>query len=164
MPISLLKECSVNHVPFVTPFFNESLSCGTFQSCWEHASITLVPKKTSSDLHDASSYRPISNLKVLSKILEKLISSQLRQYLEDNCLLPSSQSTYRPVHSTETAILKLTSNILLFLDKRKLCLLCSSLVLTSAFDTIDHEILLDRLQSSFGVSVIALDWFELFHN
>ena len=94
---------------------------------------------------------------VLSKLLEKLISSQLRNYLDDNGLLPPSQSAYRPAHSTETALLKLTSDVLLSQDRGKLCLLCS-LDLTAAFDTIDHDILVRRLHSSFGVSGTALSW------
>jgi hypothetical protein len=106
------------------------------------------------------SYRPIYNLAVLSKILEKFILSQLLQHLRSNCLLPSVHSAYRH-HSTETAIKKVASDILSSIDWGNVSLLCS-LDLTAAFDTVDHSILLTRLQVSFGFSATVLDWLESF--
>jgi len=61
-------------------------------------------------------YRPIANLTVLSKLLEKLVARQLIDYLSDNNLLPDRQSAYRAFRSTETAIAGLLSDILLALD------------------------------------------------
>ena len=60
---------------------------------------------------DVKSYRPISNLSVVSKLLERLVSSQLVKYLKDNDLLPDLQSAYRAMHSTETAVLKVLADI-----------------------------------------------------
>jgi len=57
-----------------------------------------------------------SNLSVVSKLLERLVSSQLVKYLKDNDLLPDLQSAYRAMHSTETAVLKVLADILLALD------------------------------------------------
>ena len=154
---ALLKE-SVILVPFLTHLFNLSLSSGVFPAHWKHACITPVLKKGRLNPLEVSSYRPISNLAVLSKILEKLVSMQLRSYLRDNNLLPSFQSAYRPHYSTETAVLKLTSDILLSLDKGNVCLL-SCLDLSAAFDTVDHSILLSRLHTTYGLCGTALDWF-----
>lgn len=161
LPTSVLKACLDQLFPFISALFNLSLSSGVFPSAWKASLITPVLKKGKSNLNDPASYRPISNLCVLSKALERIASEQLRSYLDSLALIPSLQSAFRAHHSTETAVLKITSDILRFMDKGNLCLL-SLLDLSSAFDSIDHTILLQRLQSSFGISISALSWFHSF--
>ena len=75
--------------------------------------------------------------------------------------LPSGQSAYRPFHSTETALLKVQSDILLNMDDHKVTLLVM-LDLSAAFDTTDHSILLEALGSGFGVGGTALKWFTAY--
>ena len=75
------------------------------------------------DPADIKSYRPTSNLSVVYKLLERLVSSQLVKYLKDNDLLPDLQSAYRAMHSTETAVLKVLADILLALDSGDLAML-----------------------------------------
>ena len=79
------------------------------------AYITPILKKADLDSSDPKWYRPISNLSVLSKLLERLVSKQLVAYLLENDLCPDLQSAYRSNHSTETAVLKVLSDILLAL-------------------------------------------------
>lgn len=81
------------------------------------------------------SYRPISNLSVLSKLQERLVLRQLTDYLSSYGLLPELQSAYRAFHSTETAVLKVTTNILRELDASNVAVL-ALLDLTIAFDTV----------------------------
>ena len=64
------------------------------------------------DSADVKNYRPISNLKVISKLLERLVASQLMEYLSDNKLLPDHQSAYRAFCSTETVIARVLSDIM----------------------------------------------------
>jgi len=90
------------------------------------------------------SYRPISNLSVLSKLLERLVTRQLLAHLNSNGLLPRFQSAYRAYHSTETAVLKVFTDILFAVDAGDLSALVL-LDLSAAFDTVDHGILLHRL-------------------
>jgi hypothetical protein len=66
-------------------------------------------KKSDLDAADVKSYRPMSNLSVLSKLLERIIAKQLIAYLKQNNMLPRLQSAYRSGHSTETAVLKVLS-------------------------------------------------------
>ena len=77
----------------------------------------------------------------------------------DNNLYSSVQSAYRERHSTETALLKVQSNILTALDSGSGAVLLM-LDLSAAFDIIDHGILLSRLNSLYGISGDALDWFK----
>ena len=81
---------------------------------------------------------------------------QLLQHLDQNNLLGSHQLVYRCGHSCETALLKIVNDMLLALDKDEISLL-ALLDFSAAFDTIDHSILLRRLQTSFGVCV-TLHW------
>jgi len=84
------------------------------------AYITRTLKKADLDPAEAKSYRPISNLSVLSKLLERLAAKQLVTYLKDNSLLPDRQSAYRAQHSTETAVLRVLADIPLPLDSGNL--------------------------------------------
>jgi Reverse transcriptase (RNA-dependent DNA polymerase) len=102
------------------------------------------------DPSDVRSYRPISNLSVISKLLERLVARQLLAHLNSTGLLPRLQPAYRTNHSTETAVLKVLSDILLAADAGDLSALVL-LDLSAAFDTVDHAILLQRLDSSYQV-------------
>ena len=123
------------------------------------ASITAVLKKQGLNPADAGFYRPISNLSVLAKLLERLVAQQLQYYLCTAGLIPTLQSGFRPRHSTETAILRVLSDILSDVDRRDFAALVL-LELSAAFDTVDHDILLQRLQTSFGIVGAALKWFH----
>ena len=90
--------------------------------------ICSLIKKPDLDPAEVKNYRPISNLTVLSKMLEKLVARQLIDYLSDNNLLPDCKSAYRAFQSTETAIAGLLSDILLALDAGNIAALASSSV------------------------------------
>ena len=97
------------------------------------------------------------NLSVVSKLLERLVAQQLTNYVTDNGLLPDLQSAYRVHHLTETAVLEVVGYILLALDSGNLAL--SLLYLSAAFDTLDHDTLLRRLQTSYGLDGVVIKWF-----
>jgi len=111
------------------------------------------------DAADPPSYRPISNLSEVSKLLERIVFRQLYSYLSAADLLPRLQSAYRAHHSTETAVLKVLTDILYAVNDGDLSVL-ALLHLSAAFDTVDDDILLTRLKVSFGISGAALDWFQ----
>uniref|UniRef100_A0A3B3IFW8 Reverse transcriptase domain-containing protein n=1 Tax=Oryzias latipes TaxID=8090 RepID=A0A3B3IFW8_ORYLA len=110
------------------------------------------------DPSNLNNFRPISNLPFISKILEKTVAEQLRIHLSQNNLYEQFQSGFRPLHSTETALLKISNDLLLAADSGLLSILLL-LDLSSAFDTISHTILLDRL-SAIGIRNIPLNWFH----
>jgi len=145
------KKCADVLVPFLCHMLNASLQQGYVPSIFKSAFITPLLKKPDLDSADVKSYRPISNLSVLSKLLERLVARQLLDYLNAHHLLPDCQSSYRSYHSTETAILKVMSDILLALDSGDLAM-STLLDLSAAFDTVDHYILLKHLNISYGIT------------
>ena len=106
-----------------------------------------------------NNYRPVSNLCFIAKILEKLVLSQVSSYLNSHNLYNTFQSAYRPGHSTETALLKVVNDLFLSLNKGNISVL-ALLDFSSAFDTIDHTILVHRLHTDFGFTDTVLQWFS----
>ena len=146
-------------LPIITNFINDSLVSGIFPDIFKTAVVRPLLKKSNLDRNNLKNYRPVSNLSFLSKIIEKLVLQQIFGYLNSNQLLPQNQSAYRPNHSTESALLKVTDDILLALDKGDVTVL-TLLDLSAAFDTVDHKILFSTLQSHFGIFGTALSWFR----
>jgi len=95
----------------------------------------------------------------VSKLLERIVFRQLYDYLSRTDLLLSLQSAYRSHHYTETAVLKVLTDILYAVDDGDLSNL-ALLDLSAAFDTVDHDIFLTRLRVSYGVGDAALDWLQ----
>ena len=93
--------------------------------------------------------------------MERLVCRQFVAFLEREHLLPIYQSAYRKNHSTETAVLKIVSDALLAADRGDVTLL-GFLDLSAAFDTVDHDILIDRLQAAFGIRGLVLRWIDTF--
>ncbi len=94
IPTWLMKLSVEVLAPFLCRLFNWSLQSGIVPSTFKSAYITPLLKKADLDPADTKSYRPISNLSVTSKLLERLISKELLRYLKNNDLLPDLQSAY----------------------------------------------------------------------
>ena len=114
---------------------------------------------TSSTLLNRASNLPSTSAGKLSKAIEKLVANQLISYINKNNLNESFQSAYKQYHSTETALIRVHNDILTAIDNRRTVILLL-LDLSAAFDTVDHDILLFRLQQRFGVTGMPLLWFK----
>ena len=159
IPTFLLKQCFEELAPILGYIVNLSLETARFPSELKKAVIKPTLKKDDADVDCLKNYRPVSNLPVLSKILEKVVLSQLNVYLETNSLHCSVQSGYRPQHSCETLLVRMTDDILNEIEKG-LVVTIVLLDLSSAFDTIDHERLIRKLLQDFGIQGSALSWFK----
>ena len=130
---------------------NLSFQRGIFPSQLKHALVTPRLKKPALDPDTASSYRPISNLSFISKLVERLVAKRFTSHVNLHTLLPAQQSAYRPFHSTETAVLSVNN-----VDDCRVSQLVL-LNLSAAFDTVDHRVLLCVLSDRFGISGTALN-------
>uniref|UniRef100_A0A671US71 Reverse transcriptase domain-containing protein n=1 Tax=Sparus aurata TaxID=8175 RepID=A0A671US71_SPAAU len=158
-PAKLFKELWPALGPTMLNIVNSSLMTGVVPSSFKSAVVKPILKKPHLDPGSLNNYRPVSNLPFFSKVLERVVSQQLSGYLLNNNLLEPFQSAFRACHSTETALTKVVNDILLTLDSNSTSVLML-LDLSAAFDTIDHGILSDRLESQFGISGLALAWLK----
>jgi len=150
IPTRLLNDYADVVAPFLVELYNKSLQTGSVPASCKAADITPLLKKSDLDSADVRSCRPISNLSVLSRLLERLVARQLLDHLAAAKLLPELQSAYRAHHSTETAVLKVSADILSALDTGDVAVL-TLLDLSAAFDTVDHATSLRRLKTSYGI-------------
>lgn len=160
IPTKFVKDqCQEALIPSITKIVNESLSTGICPSIFKNALVKPLLKKPSLDTNILKNYRPVSNLSFISKLIEKCVIKQLQDHLEKNNLSEVYQSAYRSGHSTETALLKVSNDILRAVDDGKAtCLVL--LDLSAAFDTIDHQTLFTSLHDILGVRGLVLNWFS----
>ena len=159
IPTFLLKDCVDELSPILLHIVNSSVSLGDFPSNMKKAVIQPTLKKDGLDADIYNNYRPVSNLPATSKILERVVLDQLNNYLLENDLHCQVQSGYRPNHSCETLMVRMTDDIFKEIQSDNIVILVL-LDLSAAFDTIDHEILIDKLLKDFGISGQALQWFK----
>ena len=131
----------------LTKMVNISLESVRFPSAWKEALVRPILKKNGLDTV-FKNYRPVSYLSFISKVTERAVFLQIDNHMKKHDLYPSLQSAYRKDHGTETALLKVTNDILMEMNSQHAVLLVL-LDLSAAFDTVVDSVLLRRLQTSF---------------
>uniref|UniRef100_A0A3Q2ZSJ5 Reverse transcriptase domain-containing protein n=3 Tax=Kryptolebias marmoratus TaxID=37003 RepID=A0A3Q2ZSJ5_KRYMA len=159
LPTALLKSNITAICPLITTIINQSLRASQVPPSLKTAVIHPYLKKPSLDPNILAHYRPVSNLPFISKVLEKVVAAQLHQHLHIHNFYEKFQSGFRSAHSTETALVRVMNDLLMTADQGSPSLLLL-LDLSAAFDTVNHTILLNRLQSEIGLSGTALKWFH----
>ncbi len=157
-PTWIIKQCLDLLLPVITLMINLSLQLGYFPDAWKCAIVLPIIKKLGLDLL-FKNFRPVSNLPYISKLTEDAVVGQMTGHTKDNDLLPVHASSHRKYHSTETALLKVQSDIFENMDHQNVTLLVM-LDLSAAFDTVSHDVLFAVLEHQFGVSGTVLDWFR----
>ena len=160
IPTALLKSCIDELLPITHKVVNLSLTTGVMPNLYKHAIVIPLLKKPGADLV-FKNFRPVSTLPFMSKIIEKAVSQQLSEHVTKYELSEELQSAYKSKHSTETALIKIMNDILLETDSQNVVVM-AFLDLSAAFDTVDHSILLTRLETLFGVQKSALNWFRTY--
>jgi len=158
-PTWLIKQFRHLLAPFITLFVNSSLNSGYVPQKHKQAIVFPKLKKDNLDVTQLKNYRPISNLSFLSKLLESAVQKRLQSFLDQTGGLPKQQSAYRRWHSTETALLRIYNDLLQAADRGEVSALCM-LDLSAAFDSVDHELLLRRLEFRFGFTGDVLEWIK----
>ena len=157
----MLQKLAPSIITPLTHIINQSLCTGIFPHRLKIAKVIPLFKKN--DPHIFDNYRPISLLSSISKTFEKVDFNQVYEYFTNNELFYNSQYGFRKLHSTEYASLELVDRISQYLDNGKLTVTVY-LDLSKAFDTINHEILLKKLEY-YGFTDTPLKWFRSYlHN
>ena len=154
--MKILKIISEPLLPCITTLVNQSLVTGIFPEKFKLAKVIPLIKKP--NIYTIDNFRPISLLASISKIIEKCVFNQVYSYFESNNHFYGSQYGYRKLHSTETACLELVDKLMKNLDEGETPI-CFFLDLSKAFDTLDHNILLNKLKH-YGINGIELNWFK----
>ena len=152
----LIKQLAPSISYPISIIINRSFETGIVPISMKIAKI--VPIYKAKDKTDMGNYRPISLLPTVSKILEKAVHHRLYSYCKAENILYADQYGFQPQRSTIDAIAKFTSNVAL-LTENKDTTMAVFLDLSKAFDTIDHNILLDKL-NYYGIRGLALEWFR----
>ena len=152
----LLKCIAPSIIKPLTLIINQIMKTGVFPNKMKFAKVIPIYKKD--DPTQVTNYRPISLLPVLSKVVEKTIAKQLSEYFEENKLFNQNQYGFRTGHSTEHAALELVDKITSQMDNNETPINIF-LDLSKAFDTIDHNILLDKLKY-YGLDDTAIKLFR----
>ena len=154
--VKLLKFLSPGLAGPLTIIINQSLITGIFPDKLKIAKVVPLHKKD--DKMKLDNYRPISLLSSISKVFEKVVFNQLTEYFKLNNLLFEGQYGFRDKHSTELATVELMDRVITALEEKRLPI-SIFMDLSKAFDTLDHKILLSKLQY-YGVTGTALNWFN----
>ena len=138
----IVKGVAKEIVHPLTAIFNRSLITGEFPDSLKIAKVILIHKKDDKEI--LSNYRPVSVLPCFSKILERLIFDRCIEFIENNNILNAKQFGFRAHHSTHMATMQLVDKINNAVEKNETTIRVY-LDLSKAFDTIDHDTLLHKL-------------------
>ena len=143
IPIHILKLCFPNIGNVLLQIINTSFVTEIVPSSWKCATVIPIYKKN--DPSKASNFRPVTIVPSICKIVEKLVHGQLTSYLTNHHLFSTDQHGFMESHSTSTALLSITDEILRGMDRSELTLL-TLIDLSRCFDVVDHKMLVTKLQ------------------
>ena len=155
IPTSVLKGAANVLAKPLTKIINLSLETGGFPADWKVSKITPIHKSNVRDCIE--NYRPISVIPSISKIIERVIHSQLSEYLENNILISDFQFGFHKHRSTELATALFNDKIKKKVNEGKL-VGSIFLDLTKAFDALSHAKLISKIRS-YGILNNELEWF-----
>ena len=160
LPLSVLKENLYILQPLILQIVNASLSQGSMDGV-KLADIIPLLKNNSLDPNVLKNFRPVSNLTFLGKLIERVVLRRLNDHLSKNNLHCPEQSAYKKNFSTETLLVRIWNDLLVASDEKSATVVMM-LDLSAAFDTVDHDLLLDILKKEIGLRGTVLKWFESF--
>ena len=134
------------------------MKTGKFYDDWKSALVRPLQKKKGIDTSNVN-YRPVSNLPILSKLVEKCVLIPFNNHLKLNTLNAEHQSAYKEGHSCETLLMKIHNDILWAMEHQ--CVNAMLILdLSAAFDTVDHSVLTNILKNKYSINDVALSWFN----
>ena len=156
IPITILKSSIFYIAEPLAAIVNCSLNTGNFPNALKIARVTPIFKGGEKDCFQ--NYRPISVLPSFSKIFEKVVFNRLIAYFDSSKVICSNQYGFRKNHSTYMSLIDIYDKISMAADKSEFSI-GIFIDLSKAFDTLNHNILLQKLEH-YGIRGISLDWFK----
>jgi len=156
LSVRLLKDAKDFVCEPIAHVLNLSLTTGIFPNKLKVARVVPIFKKGDRKL--PGNYRPISILPIISKVYEKIVNGRLLKFLEDNSLFYEHQYGFRHGYSTKLSLINLINQITKYTDEGRMTV-GIFIDFAKAFDTIDHSILLKKLEH-YGIRGVPLDWFK----
>ena len=160
LPTFVAKKCVSGYIEPLTYLINTSFTEGVFPI--ELKLARVVPIFKIGNRTELTNYRPISILSFFFKVFEKIMSTHLLDFIEQNKIIYKHQYGFRQKHSTQHAIITLVNRITISLDKGDI-VISIFLYLKKAFGTVDHPTLLNKLYA-YGIRGNAFNWFESYLN
>ena len=160
MPAKLIKMCLDILLPVYSDLVNKSLLEGSIEKVKTSVIDPLI-KKAGLDPDVDKNYRPVNNLRFLSKLTERVAKIRKDEHMTSHALHTPEEFGYKQNHNTETMMLGLTDEVLRGFDENQATIVIF-LDLSAAFDTIDPDKLLQIMEEELGITGIALQWFRSF--
>ena len=157
IPTNIMKQCQTEFATAISNIANLSFRAGRFPANMKNGWVTPLLKKAGLDIADMKNFRPITNLSTVSKIVERLALSRLKPLIMSSPNFGQLQSAYRQGHSTESALNKILDDLLSDVDHGSVVAVVS-LDISAAFDAVEHDVLVQRLEDEFGVSGVCRQW------
>lgn len=158
LPRAVMKKVLDTLLPYICDLINLSLRTGSMDGIKE-ATIVPLLKKSGLDPEILKNYRPVSDIVLISKLIETVVLNRLNAHAVAHNLQCHSQHAYKKFHCTETLVLRVVDDVLIGFDANNGTILLL-LDLSAAFDTVDIEKLLHILEIEFGIVGTALKWFR----
>ena len=162
VPLELLAPNVDTFIPFWVDIVNLSLGSGRMDSLKSGVLNPLIKELSATvDAENMKNYRPVTNLVIISKLIERVVQVRLEEHMTKNKLHTTKNYAYKKDHSTELLLLKVVNDLYKSFDNNMPSVVVL-LDLSAAFDTVDHSKLLDILENDIGITGTALKWFESF--
>ena len=161
MDVVLLRESAPYISESLASVINKSHKSGVFEQDWKNARVSLI-YKVDGNINDENNYRPISVIEHIAKMVEGLVSYQIRDYFESHSFISMDQSAYLKIHSTQTCLHRVIDDWLEHIHDGEITEACL-LDISKCCDWINHIILLKKLEM-YGIIGTELGWFSSYLN
>lgn len=156
--VGVLKKCAHSIVVLLEILFNASISQGIFPEKLKTA--VVVPVFKAGKHTDIANYRPIAIRSVISKVFKFIVKSRIMTFLMNKNFFSERQFGFLPGQSTDDALLSHITDVVSHTERGSMAV-ALYLDISKAFDTVDHDILLERLYT-YDIRGVILDWFATY--